>query len=212
MTSTAPNSRQASKNRRRRQLIEATIDSIAKRGLGHTTLSHVSKIAGLSQGIVNLHFTSKENLLNETLAYIRDDYEQNWKKALAKAGHDPAKQLSALARADYKTSVADTKKLAVWFAFWGEVKSRPAYKKICQARVTDYRRILESILENLINEGNYTELTASDVTESMMSLADGLWLNMLVSSHILKRKDAEKLMMQYLAQTFARHKNYFLSN
>ncbi len=212
MTSTVPKSRQASKDRRRRQLIEATIDSIAKRGLGDTTLSHVSKTAGLSQGIVNLHFTSKENLLNETLAYIRDDYEQNWKKALEKAGRDPAKQLSALARADYKTSVADTKKLAVWFAFWGEVKSRPAYKKICQARVTKYRRILESILENLIDEGSYTQLSASDVTESMMSLADGLWLNMLVSSHILKRKDAEKLMMQYLAQTFTKHKNYFLSN
>lgn len=212
MTSKAPTSRQASKDRRRRQLIEATIDSIAKRGLGDTTLSHVSKTAGLSQGIVNLHFTSKENLLNETLAYIRDEYEQNWKKALEKAGRDPVKQLAALARADYKTSVADTKKLAVWFAFWGEVKSRPVYKKICQARVTDYRNILKGVIENLIDEGHYTELSAADVTDSMMSLADGLWLNMLVSSHILKRKDAEKLMMQYLAQTFARHKNYFLSN
>lgn len=212
MTSTPPNNRKASKDRRRRQLIEATIDSIAKRGLGDTTLSHVSKTAGLSQGIVNLHFTSKENLLNETLTHIRDDYEQNWKKALEKAGRDPAKQLSVLARADYKASVADSKKLAVWFAFWGEVKSRPTYKKICQARVTDYRNILNGILENLIDEGSYTELAATDVTDSMMSLADGFWLNMLVSSHILKRKDAEKLMMQYLAQTFTKHKNYFLNN
>ena len=46
--------RRAAKVVRRRQLIDAAIESIAKRGLGDTTLAHVSQAAGLSQGIVHV--------------------------------------------------------------------------------------------------------------------------------------------------------------
>ena len=59
--------RKIAKQRRREQLIQATIECISKRGFAGTTLAHVSRQAGLSQGIVNLHFDSKENLLTETL-------------------------------------------------------------------------------------------------------------------------------------------------
>ena len=202
--------RRAAKGVRRRQLIEATIDSIAKRGLGDTTLAHVCKTAGLSQGIVNLHFTSKENLLTETLRYVRDEYEQTWQSALDKSADVPASQLAALLRADYQASVTDPKKLAVWFAFWGEVKSRPTYKKICQDRVTDYKQVLEAILIRLIEEGQYKDLDLQGVAESIMAMADGMWLNMLISARQLKRSDAEKVMMSYLAQLFPNHKDSFI--
>lgn len=60
--------RKASKETRRQQLIEATIDSLAKRGYAETTLADVADGAGLSRGIVNFHFESKENLLIATLS------------------------------------------------------------------------------------------------------------------------------------------------
>lgn len=202
--------RRAAKGVRRRQLIEATIASIAKRGLGDTTLAHISTAAGLSQGIVNLHFTSKDNLLNETLQHLRDEYEQTWQAELAKADDNPASQLAALLKADYKASVSDTKKIAVWFAFWGEVKSRPAYQKICQDRVREYNIVLEDILGRLIKAGKYENIDLHFITEGVMAMADGLWLNMLVSERGVKRRDAEKVMMQYMSQTFPDHKSYFL--
>ena len=45
---------------RRKQLIKATIKCIAKNGLSGTTMADVTKLAGLSLGIVNLHFETKE--------------------------------------------------------------------------------------------------------------------------------------------------------
>lgn len=201
--------RRAAKVVRRRQLIEAAIESIAKRGLGDTTLSHVSQAAGLSQGIVNLHFTNKENLLNETLNHLREEYEQNWRTALEKAAHDPASQLAALLRADYLAKIADVKKVSVWFAFWGEAKSRPRYKEICLDRVTDYTEILGDILTRLISEGGYSDIEIGPMTEGIMAMADGLWLNILISSRDFKRSDAEKVMMQYMRQIFPKHKDAF---
>lgn len=201
--------RRAAKVVRRRQLIDAAIESIAKRGLGDTTLADVSNAAGLSQGIVNLHFTSKENLLNETLKHLRAEYEQNWRTALEKAPNDPASRLAALLRSDYQASVSNKKKLAVWFAFWGEAKSRPTYKKISQERMTDYTEVLGELLDQLTKEGNYSEINIASMTEGITAMADGLWLNILISASGFNRSDAEKVMMQYLRAAFPKHKHAF---
>jgi AcrR family transcriptional regulator len=53
-------SRKAAKEVRQVQLIEATIDSLAKRDYSETTMADVADGAGLSRGIVNFHFESKE--------------------------------------------------------------------------------------------------------------------------------------------------------
>ena len=67
MTSLASSASRRTESRaaRRQQLIDATMKCIARKGIGSTTLGDVAKEAGLSQGIVNLHFVSKDNLLKE---------------------------------------------------------------------------------------------------------------------------------------------------
>ena len=78
--------RTASKEERQVQLIKATIRSIAKHGLSVTTMATVANEAKLSQGIINLHFQSKERLLEETLRYVVDEYRIAWYKALENSG------------------------------------------------------------------------------------------------------------------------------
>lgn len=73
-TELAGTPRSLSKQARRKQLIEATIKCIADKGLSGTTMADVTQQAGLSLGIVNLHFQSKEKLLIETMRYISDEY------------------------------------------------------------------------------------------------------------------------------------------
>ena len=67
MANTAPRpstgSRSATRALRRQQLIQSTIESIARRGFADTTLANVAAGAGLSRGIVNFHFRSKDQLL-----------------------------------------------------------------------------------------------------------------------------------------------------
>jgi TetR/AcrR family transcriptional regulator, transcriptional repressor of bet genes len=54
--------RTASREVRRRQLIEATINSIAQHGIGGTTMNTVTEFLGLSLGIVNFHFKNSLSL------------------------------------------------------------------------------------------------------------------------------------------------------
>ena len=123
--------REEAKERRRMELIEATIDSIARRGFSDTTLADVADHAGLSRGIVNFYFKSKDALFADTLRHLADEYRLAWGRALAKAGDDPARQLRALLMVNFDPRVFSRKKIAVWYAFWGEAKSRPAYLAVC---------------------------------------------------------------------------------
>ena len=54
----------------RQRLIETTIDIIADEGLSKTTLPKVAKKAGLSRGICNFHFKTKEKLLLDTFEAV----------------------------------------------------------------------------------------------------------------------------------------------
>lgn len=197
--------RTAPKEERQLQLIRATIRSVAKNGMSDTTMATVSSEAGLSQGIINLHFRSKDRLLVETLRYLSEQYRETWEKAVSKAGDDPADRLEAMVAMDFRAPVCETNKLAVWFAFWGESKSRPTYRKICAMRDMEYRAELRQACRDLIERGGYENLSADSVAASLSAMTSGLWLDMLTNPRSMSRDDAKQICMSYLANTFPRH-------
>lgn len=186
-------------------MIRATIRSVAKNGLADTTMATVAKEAGLSQGIINLHFQSKDRLLVETLRYVADEYRTSWEKALDGAGASPAERLAALVEVDFKMPVCDRNKLAVWFAFWGESKSRPTYRKLCAARDIEYRRELGALCAELIETGAYNGLNALVLATGLSAMSQGLWLDLLISPRSITRRQARDICMAYLASAFPRH-------
>jgi len=201
----APSTRTASKEARRQQLIQATIRSIAKYGLSETTISTVSGEAQLSQGIINLHFQSKERLLIETLQYVSDEYREIWEKALEQAGPSIAERLEALLKVDYHRSVFDRDKIAVWFAYWSETKSRPTYRKLCAEHDRGYDTILVELVGAIIKEGDYGPLDADMIANGLGAMAQGVWLDLLVSPKDMNRDKACKILRTYLACLFPRH-------
>lgn len=138
MATSGPRPRKASRASRRGQLIEATIETIAANGLSRTTLTDVARTAGLSHGLVNFHFRSKDGLLEETLLFLAEEYFENWTRALAEAGPSPAEQLDALIKADYAPAISTPARLKAWCAFWGEAQSRPVYQRTCGANDLAY--------------------------------------------------------------------------
>lgn len=196
--------RTASRKARRRQLIDATMKCIARKGLGNTSIADVAQEAGLSQGIVNLHFDSKDNLLKETLLTLANEYRDLFEKTLDKAGPHPADALLALMKMDLRPKLIDRKKLAIWFAFWGEVKSRPTYRRICDEHDRYYDGEVRRLCAEIIADGGY-RLDPAAVTEALTSMTNGLWLSCLVSPQEFNRDIALDAIMSYLASVFPKH-------
>ena len=196
--------RTASKEARKTQLIKATIRSIAKHGLSVTTMSTVAKEAGLSQGIINLHFQSKERLLEETLRFVVDEYHAHWFKILENSGESAAEKLAALAGMNFDKQVCQRNKLAVWFAFWGESRSRPTYRKICAERDREYKQVLTGLCEKIIDEGRY-QVRAEFVAFGLSAMNEGLWLDLLLIPADVTPEQARAVSLSYLQGIFPRH-------
>jgi TetR/AcrR family transcriptional repressor of bet genes len=197
--------RAIAKKYRRQQLIDATIKCISKKGLGSTTLADVAKEAGLSQGIVNLHFNSKDNLLNETLLFLAEEYHGAFMDALAGAPDDASAKLLALMKMDLKPAICDRSKLAVWFAFWGEVRAVPTYQRICASYDNKQHEIMVGLTDAIVREGEYTGTDAEMVAEALSSLTDGLWLSCLVNPKTFNRSIALQAVLSYLQAIFPNH-------
>ena len=196
--------RTASKEVRQDQLIRATIRSIARHGLSVTTIATVAKEAGLSQGIINLHFQSKERLLEETLSYIVDEYRKAWYKAMQSSGDTAAEKLAALAAVDFDKRICQRNKLAVWFAFWGESRSRLTYRKICAESSREYKQLLTRLCEDIIKQGVY-RVKAHHVATGLLALNSGLWLDMLISPAEMSAEKAREISLSYLQGVFPGH-------
>lgn len=203
---TAPEKRgrKASKEIRRLQLIEATIDSLAKRGYSETTMADVADGAGLSRGIVNFHFESKEKLLVATLQHLSDEYAAHWRNALQKAGTEPARQLEALVVSDFDRSICNKRKLAAWCAFWGEAKSRPTYQALCGARDEAYQQVFIDLCTALKQEGGYG-FDPEPLALGLSTMLEGLWLRLLMGTEAITRDSALQAANEFLASAFPKH-------
>jgi len=206
MAAKLENSRRTeAREKRRRQLIDSTIKCIARKGMSSTTLGDVAREAGLSQGIVNLHFESKDNLLTETLRFLSDEYKVQFQRAIQRAGTKPEYQLHALMKLDLRPSILDRNKLAVWFGFWSEVKSRPTYQEICEQTDDYYDDIIRALCSRIIVDGGYKGVAAGTVSTALNSMTNGMWLSYLISPKHFDRTTAMSAIDEYLHHVFPKH-------
>ena len=196
--------RKASKEVRRQQLIEATIDSLAKRGYSETTMADVADGAKLSRGIVNFHFESKEKLLVATLQYMYDEYSAHWRNAYEKVGDNTADQLKALVAADFDRAICNKRKLAAWCAFWGEAKSRPTYQALSGARDTAYQNLLSDLCSRLKTEAGY-DFEPQALALALSALLEGLWLRLMMGLEDVSRETALQAANAFLLTAFPKH-------
>ena len=200
----------ASRNRknqsefRKRQLIEATMDCIDQLGLSQTTLARIAERAGISQGNVVFHFQSKEALLDQTLHYLSDEYRCNWQAAIAAAPDDAFLQLRALVESSFTPKICNRRKISVWFAFWGESRSRPNYMRVCGENDRAFSNQLLALCREI--ESNATaRLDANVAALSIEGMIDGLWQTFLLGPPGFKRDQAIQAVYDLIDSIYPEH-------
>lgn len=191
---------------RKEQLIQATIKCIAKHGLSGVTMARVTQEAGLSLGIANLHFESKEKLLLETLQSVTAEYAAG-QTAILDSDDFPstAARIEAILAFDFNPTVTDKNKLAVWFGFLGEAKSRPTYQRACSRQDSASEARITALFQSALDEARDKHADAGLIAAGYISLVDGLWLNALVDPRRLPWKKAYRAARHYLATAFPQH-------
>jgi len=195
--------RSEQKQQTRKKLIEATMAVIGSEGFSGVTMAKVAEKAGLSRGIGNFHFQSKEQLLLETLRTLYKEFDDGWRNAVADAGSSPADQIRGLIQTTLKPPIADYKKVAVWLAYWGEAPSRKNYLKICAAHDREWDLGVENILRQMLDDGfNSHGMTLAKIAQSLTAMMDGFWVEYLIAGDRYSSDDAVKACHAYLASFF----------
>ena len=182
------------KDKRKAQLIAAALESIAKRGLLETTITHISKGAGMSRGIINFYFTSKEMMLRETLKTLIEEYEAEWSEAVTKSTDEGRARLDALIAAHFSKKLCSARRLNVMSSFWGHAATQAAYRNQLEAADAKIETALTGALAQLLG-GSLEE--ARNAATQLHALIRGLWLNFM-----LNPKDSEREMLAAQCASF----------
>jgi TetR/AcrR family transcriptional repressor of bet genes len=113
--------------------------------------------------------------------------------------------MHALMALDLSPTILDRRMLAVWFAFWGEVKSRPRYRLVCEESDQYYDSVMRSLCDELIADGGYSNITSAAVATMLTSASNGMWLSYLISPKRFDRDSAANAVDEYLQSIFPKH-------
>lgn len=174
--------RKENADKRRGQLLDATLRSIAGNGLAKTTLATVATEAGLSQGVAVFYFKSKTGLLTEALRAKYQKYERNWAAAIDGKGANPSAQLVALIKADFEPDICHPESLAIWYAFWGEQKFTTEFADVTNEFDNRRAEAMAEVCRNLMPDASEQE--AMRIAEWIDTMIDGCWLRLHINADV----------------------------
>jgi TetR/AcrR family transcriptional repressor of bet genes len=152
------------KDKRKQQLIDANLVSIAKRGLADTTITHVSEGANMSRGIVNFYFDSKEKMMKETLAHLVDEFNACWQEALTVAVNQSAMgKLETVMRALMADKQCSIRRLAAMTAFIGHAGTHAGYAKLIKVSDELFIKQMRTLFQQAGVEAKNTELRSKQM-------------------------------------------------
>ena len=203
MSQTSREGSQALQQERRRALIEATMTAIAEQGFSSLTLARIAGLAGLSAGIVNFYFQSKEALLLDTLKAVAEEFDQTVYAALDQAGSSAAEQLQAIVLASLAPSITEPRKVAVWYAFMSEAHARRDYQEICGHRDQRYFARIHALCVDVIAQAPESgPRSASAIAHAISGLIDEFWQGVLFAGANFDREGARAQCLAFLASVF----------
>ena len=132
-----------SASRQRQRLIDACISALHIYGPSRTTVAKVVAIAKLSPGIVRFYFKSKAAMLVASLRFLSTEFDQLVLDPVAELRYSPEPALQKMVELYLDPAVASTRKISVWYAFWGEASARQEYQDICGQKDDRFARPMD---------------------------------------------------------------------
>lgn len=171
-------------NIRREDLLRTACKVIAERGFGHTRTVDIAQAAGVSQALLFYHFQTKERLFAQALSYAaRRDLDAL--NRLEREGGSPSERLRALLRLYSPTGRSVSWPL--WIDAWSESLRNPALEEMSRMLDLRWKRALRDIIADGVSEGVFTCPDPDGASWRLISLLDGLALQVTVHRRVLPR-------------------------
>lgn len=161
---------------RRRALIEATLACLAREGHGGLSIRKISKEAGISIGLINHHYASKDDLVAAAYETLSLGLLEKVKARIETVRGDPHDRLKAYIRGILTGPTLDRSMLRTWVVFWSMIEHSAKITDVHDRTYAEYRALLESLFSEIPGNGDAPRVNARLAAIGLTAMLDGLWL------------------------------------
>ena len=172
---------------------------MADTGLTNVTPHTVAERAGLTAGMVNFHFETKQDLLDATLARQAAEVRHDLDKAIESSNGSAAAALVALMASAFNPHVFSQDKLTALQAYWGAGSANPDYMAVCKQTAAAFQDRIRSQLDRL-SEVAGTCLDTRVAAMALIGLVDLQWWRLMAGECTVK--DSTEACLTYLETLF----------
>lgn len=161
---------------RRKQIVEAAIETIAKEGYMNASLAEIAKYADISKGVISYHFDNKDDLIDETINTILTDSYRYIRQHVNEAGDAMRDRLGAYVAASFDYMAQNRTQFVAMVDLWGSFSSFVRKKQYNHAAYDPCRRHLLDILEPGQVSGEFGSFPARTLASIIQAAIDGIML------------------------------------
>jgi len=189
------------KQLRQQQLIDATLVSVERHGLQHTTINTISGIAGMSSGIISHYFGGKQGLIEAALRYLLDELKQALLVRTSGKTLSPVTRLSMIVEANFTELQRSEAVAKTWLSFWAQALHDPGLARL---QHINNKRLYSNLLFSF--KQLLPATAAINAAKQTAAMIDGFWLRSALSAtpeqdfeqaQILSKAFIEVFIVQY---------------
>lgn len=171
---------------RREAIVAAALSVAVTKGLASTTVRDVATSMGTSSGLIHHYFESMDAVLAAAFGRVaRQDLLAS--SALMAGAASPTEALRA-----FFTSYTPADKdwaFQLWLDAWAEAARRPAIRAVSSALNLEWQGLLESTIRQGVADGSFVCIDPVGSAWRILSLLDGLALQVVAHGTTLARAD-----------------------
>lgn len=161
----------------RRQVLDAAVAELAKRGFTHTSVSDIAESAGVSKGAVHYHFDSKDDLIAQVLEHCSELMRERAHAAWEAPG-EPADRIRRALRAMHAMRRDGGPELRVLADLMAQgIHDVRLRKPIAAMLEASRREVVAPLLASLKELGREPKIPPHTLARLLMATLDGLALH-----------------------------------
>lgn len=177
---------------RRQDLVEAAYQTFLEHGLQGMTMARIGERAGMSHGIVNYYFKSKDELLSAVVRKANFLIMQETARLLRQA-HTPRERLSAIIAGNFPQDLFTRDIARAWVSYYAALGRKPDFDRLQNAVDARLASNLLHALKQLAPPDR-----AREVATGIAVLIDGLWLRHAKSSDRMDGRAAIRVIEDFV--------------
>ncbi|MBP9706130.1 MAG: TetR/AcrR family transcriptional regulator [Oligoflexales bacterium] len=163
---------------RKAQIVQATVECIAKFGYHNFSMQDVATLAGVSKGIIHYYFLNKDDLLKSVLSRVAGDIEKVMLKEMEKT-HTPLEKLKIFIEVSLNI-VRNTKEYyQVNMDFWTQINQNSEIRSVIAKHYEKFRETVKIILQEGIEDGSFKSCDPQYYSSVVIAIIDGVSLQWL---------------------------------